>query len=130
MADNNQLKTYTEAEVQQAIVDIVVDVLYGYEPDMPSDYNIFDDYPNFLNQDLTESHGLDSLDAVKIETEIGIKFNIDTYDKLYKFKTINDIMNYLRKNYGFKDSPKIIVAWIMTRKNLINMTKRKNNGGR
>lgn len=130
MSDNNQLKNYTEAEVQQAIVDIVVGVLYGCEPDVPNNYNIFDDYPNFLNQDLTESPGLDSLDAVKIETEIGIKFNIDTHDKLYKFKTINDVMNYLRKNYGFKDSPKIIVAWIMTRQNSINMTKRKNNGGR
>ncbi len=116
MADKKELKDYTEGQVFQIIRKIVAQKLgemYGIEDFKP-------------DSDLETEFDADSLDKIEIEMEIERKFNVDAYGINEKFKTINDIMDYLRKNYGFKDSPKTVVVFIMTaRQNQSVITQQK-----
>ena len=67
----------------------------------------------------------DLLEKAEIEMRLTDVFGIPKYALDEQFDTINDIMKYLRKNYGFKDSPKTVVALIMTARRNQNVTARQ-----
>ena len=114
MADNNQLQNYTEAEALQIVCKIVTQMINPrYEDDVTPDASM---------ESIFHS---DRLEKAEIEMGLADKFGIPEYALNEEFDTINDIMKYLRENYGFKDSPKIIVALIMTTRRNQNVTVRQ-----